>query len=62
MNRRYSMGSIIVGVILLAVMINAARTVRRQKKRLEEWNCTGDCDSCKTPCQVKRIYHRDTSD
>lgn len=56
------MGSIIVGVILLAVMINAVRTIRRQKKRLKEWNCIGDCDSCKTPCQVKRIYHRDSSD
>nr|WP_325185420.1 FeoB-associated Cys-rich membrane protein [uncultured Oscillibacter sp.] len=56
------MSGITVGVILLAVMINAARTVRRQKKRLEEWNCTGDCDNCKTPCQVKRIYHGDVPD
>lgn len=55
------MGSIIVGIILLAVILNAFRMLHKQKKRMKDWKCTGDCDTCKMPCQAKRIYHKDDS-
>lgn len=54
------MGEILVGIILLALVFNALRMVRGQKKRMKDWKCTGDCDTCQTPCQAKRIYHRET--
>ena len=46
------MGSIIVGVVVLALALNALRMVRGQKKRMKDWGCAGDCDACKTPCQA----------
>lgn len=55
------MGNIIVGVILFAVVVNAVRMLHKQKERMKDWKCTGDCDTCKTPCQAKRIYYKDNS-
>lgn len=54
------MGNIIVGILVLAVVLNAFRMVHGQKKRMKGWKCTGDCGTCKTPCQAKRIYHKET--
>jgi len=56
------MGTIIVGIIVLAVVLNAIRVFHKQIKRMKNQNCTGDCNNCKTPCQAKRIYHIDDSD
>lgn len=53
------MGTVIIAIVIVLVVWNAVRTVGRQKKRMKDWNCPGDCASCKTPCQVKRIYHID---
>lgn len=55
------MGSIIVGIVLLAVVLNAFWALHKQKKRMKGWKCTGDCDNCKMLCQAKRIYHKDDS-
>lgn len=55
------MGTIIVGIILLAIVLNAIRVFYKQMKRMKNQNCTGDCINCKTPCQAKRIYHIDGS-
>lgn len=53
------MGNLIVGIVLLLVILNAFRMLRKQKKRMKGWKCTGNCDECKMPCQAKRIYHKD---
>lgn len=55
------MGSIIVGIVLLAIVLNAVRMLHKQKTRMKDWRCTGDCGSCKVPCQAKRIYNKDDS-
>lgn len=55
------MGTIIVGIIILAVVLNAIRMILKQMKHMKNQNCTGDCNTCKTPCQAKRIYHIDDS-
>lgn len=51
------MGTVIIAIIIVLVAWNAVRTVGRQKKRMKGQSCPGDCASCKTPCQAKRIYH-----
>ena len=55
------MGTIVVGIIVLAVVLNAIRVFHKQIKRMKNQNCTGDCNTCKIPCQAKRIYHMDNS-
>lgn len=55
------MGTIIVGIIVLAVVLNAIRMLHKQMKRMKDWKCEGDCDTCKTPCQAGCIYHKDNS-
>lgn len=44
------MGTIIVGIIVLAVVLNAIRMLHKQMKRMKDWKCEGDCDTCKTLC------------
>ncbi len=56
------MGTVIVGIIILAFVLNGIRMFRKQMKCIKGWKCTGNCDSCNVPCQAKRIYHRDSSD
>lgn len=56
------MGTIVVGIIVLAVVINALRMFLNQINHMKNQNCTGDCNSCKMPCQAKHIYHIDDSD
>lgn len=51
------MGVVIVVIIIALIAWNAVRTMGRQKKRMKEQRCTGDCKTCKDPCEVKRIYH-----
>ena len=51
------MGTVIIAIIIVLIAWNAVRTLGRQKKRMKDQRCPGDCASCKTPCQVKRIYH-----
>lgn len=55
------MGNVIVGIILLIIVLNAARMVYTQNKRMREQKCPGNCDICQIPCQAKRIYHRNGS-
>lgn len=55
------MGSVIVGIVLLAVVLNAFRLLHKQKARMKDWKCTGDCDACQVPCQAKRIYRKGDS-
>lgn len=55
------MGSIIVGIVLLAVIFNAFRMLNKQKKHMKEWKCPGNCDTCKMKCQAKSIYHKHDS-
>lgn len=55
------MGSIIIGIVLLAIVLNALRMLRKQKARMKDWECTGDCDNCKVPCQAKSIYRKGDS-
>lgn len=56
------MGNIIVGIIIIAVVLNGIRVFRKQLKRMKGRECTGNCDTCKTPCEVKFFYNKDSTD
>lgn len=54
------MGTVIIVILIVLAAWNAVRTVGRQKKRMKDVSCPGDCASCETPCQAKRICYADT--
>lgn len=51
--------NLIILVVLALIVWNAVRSVSRVMKSIKSQRCTGDCSTCKTPCQIKLHYYKD---